>query len=86
MNIRIAKKITELKSSLAFKARHESHVMPNGEKHALLVHYKLAEAFKVLQENGLVSEEVSADCRTVTARLRRGKRVMLWSWKVPDEQ
>lgn len=86
MNIRIAKKIAELKSSLAYKARYESHVMPNGETRSVLMHYKMGQAYRVLCEHGMITQEVSADGRTVTARLRRGKRAMLWSWKMPDEQ
>lgn len=86
MNIRIAKKIVELKSSLSYKARREWHTTPEGETHAVLMHYKMGQAYKVLHESGLIAQEVSADNRTVTARLRLGKRAMLWSWKLPDEQ
>lgn len=82
MNIRIAKKVAELKSSLAYKAQCETHIMPDGEMRTALVHYKLAEAYKVLHEGGLLVEEVSADMRTVTARMRFGKRAIVWSWKI----
>lgn len=82
MNIRIAKKIVELKSSLSYKARRETIIMPDGEMRTALVHYKLSEGYKVLHESGLIAEEVSADGRTVTARMRCGKRARVWSWKI----